>query len=483
LKIFIANLTTETNTFSPIPTGWPEFERGGIYHGDGSLRTAESSVGHILAAWRRLAERDTYTVWESLAAHAQPGGRTAQVVYQALKDEILEDLRRAGPVDIVLLALHGAMAAEHVDDCEGDLLTEVRAIVGREVVVGAVLDLHCHATRAMFDAADLVVAYKEYPHTDYIERAEDLYRLAIANKRGEIRPTLAVHDLNMIGVWHTTREPMQSFVEHMKALEGKAGILQVSFGHGFPWADVKDVGAKIWVYADDNFVAADNLAGRLGRRVWDMRRQTAPSYLGVDEAISRAVEGPHPAVLADVADNPGGGAPGDSTFILQALIDRGVKGCVAGCYWAPEAMDLAEAAGVGERIDLFLGGAFAPVSGAPVRLSALVCKVRSDQIQSGLGGRWISMGRTAWLSIDGIDIVVSDRRFQTISPDVFTGLGISLFDKVAIVVKSTQHFQAEFASITKNTIYVETAGAISPRFAEIPYTKRALDYWPRVDRP
>ena len=151
---------------------------------------------------------------------------------------------------MVLLGLHGAMVADGYDDCEGDLLQKVRAIVGPGVVVGAELDPHCHLTPAMVDSADLLIAYKEYPHTDVLERALELVDLCAAIVEKRVRPVAAMVDCEMIVTVHTSREPARSFVDRLQAMEGKDGVLSISIAHGFPWGDVPEMGTKVLVYAD-----------------------------------------------------------------------------------------------------------------------------------------------------------------------------------------------------------------------------------------
>src|SRR5215470_15818921 len=176
MKVFIAGLDTETNTFAPIPTGRRAFAEGFIAHGD-ATRLPENYCSAQLHVWRRRAEARGWQVAESLCAFAEPGGTIVRPVYEELRDEILRDLERAMPIDMVILALHGAMVAESYDDCEGDILGRIRAIVGDSVPIGAELDLHCHITPAMCRNADILVAYKEYPHIDIPARAEDLFTL------------------------------------------------------------------------------------------------------------------------------------------------------------------------------------------------------------------------------------------------------------------------------------------------------------------
>jgi microcystin degradation protein MlrC len=246
MKIFIAQLATETNTFCTFPTGRGGFEQYGIFHGDASTRDPAHS-GAFLRMMRDMMEKDGHTVVESVCAFARPAGRTVRELYEELRDEIVADLRAALPVDAVQLMLHGAMVAEGYDDCEGDLLSSLRAVVGPDVPIGVELDLHCHFTELMRTSADLIVCFKEYPHVDGEARAIELYKLLQDTVGGRIRPVTAVVDCRMVGMWHTTREPMRGFVERMQSFEGRDGVLSVSLGHGFPWADGAEGGAKLYV--------------------------------------------------------------------------------------------------------------------------------------------------------------------------------------------------------------------------------------------
>ena len=172
MKVFMAALATETNTFSPIPTGRAAFMTGRDWFRDDGSRHPPTMANIPLIEWRRLGEADGHDVAESIATFAQPAGTTLRGVYEELRDLLLADLRAATPVDVVLLFMHGAMVAHGCDDCEGDTLERVRAIVGPRTTIGIELDLHCHLTEEMRQSADVIITYKEYPHVDIGERAE-----------------------------------------------------------------------------------------------------------------------------------------------------------------------------------------------------------------------------------------------------------------------------------------------------------------------
>jgi len=483
MKIFIAQLATETNTFAAAPTGLGGFEEYGIFHGDASTNSPKTT-GSFMRMLRDLIETDGHEMVESVCAFAQPLGRTVKSVYENLRDEILADLRKALPIDAVQLALHGAMVADGYDDCEGDLIARMRAIVGPDVPIGVELDLHCHFTELMQRSADAIIAYKEYPHIDSEERAKELFRVVVDTAKRQVRPVTAVFDCKMVGLWHTTREPMISFVKRMQSFEGKDGVLSVSLGHGFPWGDVPESGAKLWVVTDNDVAKAQKLADQLGREFWELRDATTTPPVDVDTALDQAlaVKG-GPAVLADVADNPGGGAPGDSTFILKRLIERGIGNAVIGAFWDLGAIQICKDAGAGAEIDLRIGGKCGPSSGVPVDLRVKVRAVAEGHLQSMMGTQSL-LGTGVWVeAANGLHILLASVRSQILGTDAFTGLGLGLTDKQLVIVKSTQHFHTEFAPLAKAVIYVSTPGAITPDFGNIAYRNRDLNYWPRVDNP
>ncbi|HWK45623.1 MAG TPA: M81 family metallopeptidase [Stellaceae bacterium] len=485
MKIFMATLATETNTFSPIPTGWAGFKSREWFRNDASRHPPV--LGSIpLITWRQRGEADGHEVVESICTFAQPAGITLRPVYEGLRDMILEDLRAAMPVDVVLLFMHGAMVAYGYDDCEGDMLAKVRELVGPDVTIGIELDLHCHLTELMRRAADVIISFKEYPHIDLAERAHELYDICLATAEGRVDPVIAYYDCRMVNMWRTPFEPVKSFVARMQALEGKEGILSVSFGHGFPWGDVEEVGAKIVVVADGDMAKAEALARKLGNEVWAMRAETVSPHDSIDEGIDAALaesEGTGPMVLADVADNAGGGAPSDNTAILRRLVDRGITDAAIGCFWDPIAVQFCLEAGIGASFMLRIGGKCGVASGDPVDLMVTVCGLNEDYSAPGLSGGTAMLGASAWVHADGIDIVLISKRNQVFAPEAFTGLGMTLSDKRVVVVKSTQHFYAAFVPIARAVRYVSAPGAIPPTFDTIPFTKRTKPFWPRVADP
>jgi microcystin degradation protein MlrC len=471
VRIFTATLVTETNTFSPLPTGAKAFDRSRL----------QSDVASM-TAWREAGERDGHTVTESIVAIAQPAGPTVRAVYESLRDELLADLQRAMPVDVILLYLHGAMVADGYPDCEGDVLQRARALAGGDAVIGAELDLHSHLTQTMLANADAIIAYKEYPHTDIIDRARDLYRICLDAAHHKTHPVMATYDCNIVGMFPTTAQPLRGLVDGMSARE-RDGILSLSLIHGFPWGDVPDAGVKMLAIADGDAALAERTAQEFGQRFWAIRREALLHATPLDEALDAALATPGgPVVLADVADNAGGGAPGDSTHVLRALLERGIENVATGTYYDPIAVDTCFEWGVGATFDLRFGGKLGTASGQPVDARIEVMRLLDAHEQDYMDdSRPVPLGRSAWIRTHGIDVVLVSARTQVFAPNAFTGLGISLDDKKLIVVKSSHHFWGKFAPMAKRVIHVSAPGALAVDFAAIGYQKRDLSYWPRVD--
>ena len=484
MRIFLASVATETNTFSPMPTGLQDFEiiRAADYTAERAGEVGELEI------FRQLARQGGHEFIFSLSAFAQPAGFTVRSAYEQLRDEFLHDLQQALPVDIVLLPLHGAMVADGYDDCEGDMITRVRQIVGKETVIGVELDLHCHLTQQMVDDADLIVIYKEYPHVDPGLRAKELFALAVETKLGNIKPTMALFDCHMIGFYYTPYEPMRSFIDEMMAAEGKQGVLSLSLAHCFPWGDVPDCGARMLAVTDNNLDQAKAVAEAWGRRFYNMRHTATASSLSMQEALDRALSTDKlPIIIADQADNAGGGAPSDSTFVLRELLKRGVTNAGVAMMWDPIVVNLAKAAGVGATLRVRLGGKMGPMSGDPLDLTVTVTGILEKMTQG-----WpqlegdplpIPCGDAVALHCQGIDIIVNNKRGQVFSPDVFRNFGIDPLQKKLLVVKSTQHFYAGYAPIAAAIIYMAAPGAISPLMKAIPFTRVDLNKYPWVDDP
>ncbi|QFZ86961.1 microcystin LR degradation protein MlrC-like protein [Variovorax paradoxus] len=478
MRVFSASLATETNTFGPMPTGLASFKDRGYFPAGQHPDALTIYSGPLWAA--RIRGKETgWTLLEGMVAGAQPSGITTRHAYETLRDEMLNDLRAALPVDMVLLGLHGAMVADGYDDCEGDMLVRVREIVGPDVIVGAELDPHNHLTPAMVDNANVMVSFKEYPHTDVLERGLELVDICAAAVEGKVKPVVAMVDCDIIVTVHTSREPARSFVERMQALEGKDGVLSVSLTHGFSWGDVPEMGTKVLVYTDGDQAKADALARQLADEVIAMRDGLTVNYPSIDDSLDQALafDG-GPVVLADGADNPGGGAASDSTFILRRMLERGITNAALGPMWDPIAVRIAFDAGVGAKLQMRIGGKISPLSGDPLDLECTVKALQEDLVMTGLSNTPTAMGDCALVEVNGIEIVLITRRNQAMGTDMFTQLGCDLAAKKIVVVKSSQHFYASYSQVAKHVIYAGAPGAVTLDLTTLPYRKARLPKWP-----
>lgn len=481
MRIFTAGLITETNTFAPWPTGLRGFE---AFHGDATTRGKDDETGALAGLWKARAEADGHEFVESLFAHAQPSGPTVQSVYESFRDEILRDLKSKGPFDVALFFLHGAMVSTDCDDCEGDILSRARAILGPKAAIGAELDPHCHLTPQMIEAATAIVLIKEYPHVDYLERGQELYDICVGAAAGKCRPVSHLFDCRMVGFYPTTREPMAGLVRRMMEEESAPGMLSVSFGHGFPWGDTPETGSKMLAIADGDAARAKDVATRLGREVYAARDILLPRYPDIKTALTHARGLNGKVVLADTADNAGGGAPSDNVALLKAMLDMGLTDAVFGCVWDPITVRVCADAGVGARLPLRIGGKCGAASGEPLDAVATVKAFKESHSQQDLGPTRSQLGDAVWLEIGGIDVVVMTKRSQVFAPDAFTGLGIDLEKRRLIALKSSWHFEAHFGPIADHIVSVATPGAIQMDFVNIAYKKkRDMDFFPRVKDP
>lgn len=465
MRIFIAALNHETNSFSPIPASIQSFERRGLYR---PSRLPPDQRAEALAPLRLSggfgdfiacaeARGDDYVV--GLSGHAEPSGPLGKADYETLRDELLADLAAAMPVDAVLLFLHGAQIAHGYDDCEGDLLARIRTIVGPAIPVGAELDLHATITDAMVDNATALVACKEYPHTDFAERGRELYAIIADAADGRTKPVTLRRRIPMLAGLHTPAEPARSFIDGAAALEGRDGILSVSIVHGFSLSDLPDTSGNVLVVSDGRSAAAEGALTRLARGFFELRavgQAQATSIEDVFDAAAAAMSSPGegPVVIAEPYDNPGGGWSGDATYLIREMLKRGVTNAVTAIIWDPVAVQLACDAGVGAVLPLRIGGKISARSGDPVDATVEVVAVNRNARQrsffSPAGRRF---GPAAAVKVDGVTVVLGTERTQALSLDAFTDLGLDPHAFALIALKSSQHFYAQFGPVAKKVLY------------------------------
>ena len=481
-RVFLGSIATETNTFSPLRTDLRDF-KDSFYAPPGAHPETPTLCSAIYPVARARAASYGWALIEGTATWAEPGGIINAATWTQLRDQLLDELQAALPVDIVLLGLHGAMITEDQVDCEGELLESVRALVGPNVVIGATLDPHSHLSARRVEHADLLVAFKEFPHTDFVIAAERLVELAHRSSLGDIRPEISTFDVRMIEVLPTSREPMRSFVDRMTALEASGKVLSISAIHGFMAGDSPDLGTKILVVTDGDQAAGSVLAQDLGMELFALRGKTRPEFLAPAEALDRAVAMiGAPIVLADVWDNPGGGVPGDSTIILDEMLERGLTDAALATIWDPVAVRTCFSAGEGARLRLRFGGKMSDAAGSPIDADVIIRRLQPNATQR-FGASVVPMGDSALIEIADIHVVLNSVRSQTFSPDAFTALGLDPKSQKILVVKSTNHFHDAFLPIAADILYVAVDGPYPSDPRTNAYTRLQRLIWPIADNP
>ncbi|WP_026791052.1 M81 family metallopeptidase [Pleomorphomonas oryzae] len=483
MRIFTAALATETNTFSPICIDRRAFEESlyappGQHPSTPTLCTAPITVG------RKVCAAKGWTLIEGTATWADPAGLINRATFEELRDEILDQLKAALPVDAVVLGLHGAMVADGYLDPEGDLLERVRTIVGPDILVCSEIDPHSHLTAKRVAAVDFFVAFKEFPHTDFVDRAEDLWAIAVATLEGRIRPVMSVFDCRMIDVFPTSREPMRSFVDRLKQIEATDDdVLSLSVIHGFMAGDVPEMGTKTIAVTNGNPAKGQKLARDLGMELFEKRGTYMVPQIDEKEAVSRALAAKtHPVIIADVWDNPGGGTAGDATVILEELLARSASNVAVGLIWDPIAVQICMAAGEGAEIPLRFGAKSAPFTGDPI--DALVKVVRVvPNAEMRFGDSVAPFGAAVHIHFKGIDVVLGTVRVQSYDPSLFTAVGIDPLSKDILLIKSTNHFYAAFSKIASEILYCSAGRPYPNDPATTPYRRARRDIWPMIADP
>ena len=477
MRFFIAMFSHETNTFSTIATDRRQFEAHDLRYG-GEILEIFRGTGTCLGGMIGAAAERGITLLPSVAAAASPAGLVTKDVYDDVKRRILADLAAAGPLDGILLDLHGAMVPEGLEDGEGDLLRAVRDAVGDAMPIAVTLDFHGNVTTDMVRGATLIHGYKTYPHVDMAERGREAAERLIDVVERRLRPTVAHRQpplLPPLGRQGTARGPMRRLYDRAAAMERDPNVISISIFAGFPLADIRDAGLSVYVVTNDDQGLADRLADELTAIAWDHRQEFLHTAVPVREAVARALEiDGRPVILADMADNTGGGAAGDTTEILRELLRVGARATTVGGLWDPDAAAACAAAGVGATITVKVGGKIDSRHGAPLEVTGRVRTLSDGRfiykgpMMRGLEGR---LGTTAVLDVNDVKVILISHRRQTLDPEMIRFVGIDPLAEKILVVKSTIHYRAAFEPIAHTIIEVDAPGLSSSNLARFPFTR------------
>lgn len=487
MNIMIAEFMHETNTFHTQKTELSDFAgyeyltgRKVIPH----FHHVKNEMGGFLDVLDKYA--DEVAVISGPAAQATPGGTVKQDVYDTFLADLKSAVGQAPKLDGVLFAMHGAMVTEQFEDGEGEMLEELRKLVGEKIPVFVTLDLHAAITEKMVKYATALFPCDYYPHTDIYDKGVLAAELMMKTLKGEIHPVMKAVKLKMIfPIMPTTLSPMKELSDKCIAMRGQNGILSTSVTHGFLCADTSVLGACALAVTDGDEKLALAAAEKLAKAVWEKRNELKREFYSTEEALEKIEADDKNQgfyVLADITDNPGGGATGDGTHVLGHMLKRGVDNAAFASIYDPETVELAEKSGVGTTIHCHLGGKSAPkLVGEPIECEAYV-KSLSDGtiIYKGVmdhGGR-MSTGKTAVLVIDGIQVIVTSKRLQPRDIEIFRANGIEPKDKRIIVTKSSVHYRASYEPEAIGCFDVEEPGIMPQRPESIRYEKVSRPVYP-----
>lgn len=481
-RIAVGGFHHETNTFAPIKATWRDFVEGsswpGLQRGPALLEGVAGinlPVAGAIDGLRELGHEIVPLVW----AAATPSAHVTREAFENVAAMMLSDLADAGPLDGVLLDLHGAMVAEHLDDGEGELLRRVRSTIGTRLPIVLALDFHANVTPAMVALADAMTGYETYPHVDLQvtgRRAADLIDRILGGEAFAGKALRQIPYLVPLTAQCTLIEPAGELFRARAAIARETGAM-LAFFPGFPAADIADCGPSVVAFARDQAIA-DGAAERMADLVLAAEPRWDAGILQPDDAVAEALRlsaaGARPIVLADTQDNPGAGGSSDTVGVLEALLRARADEAVVAVLTDPDAARAAHAAGVGATLHIGLGGKSGAPGQAPLHGAFIVERV-SDGAFTATGpmysGARVRLGAMALLRIAGVRVVVASRKMQAADQAIFRHLGIEPAEQRILALKSSVHFRADFQPIAGRILVVAAPGAMIADPAALGWTK------------
>lgn len=462
MRIAIAELAQETDSFSPLVTDLSDFETYGLFYGAEVIKRMQG-VGPIGGMLEVVAEQnEPVELVPIVRAWASAGGTIKAETIELLLGRLLSGLREALPLDAIFLSLHGAASSEFDDDVEGYVLEAVRGVVGDDVPIVCPLDHHANVTKRMLRCANVLVAHETQPH-DPPATGRKAARIMFDMLHGTIRPTKAWGKIPMItpqDQFLTSQGPMKEWFDLAREMERRDKVLDVSPCPMQPWLDVAEGGWSVIVHTNDDEALAQSLADEMAEKAWELREQfwmserVAPAL-----AVRQAMEAESGLIiLSDTGDSVYGGAPGDNTVLLRELLHQQPTDIALVPIIDPEALGAAMTAGVGSTINIELGGKVDNFFSQPVGVKAKVAAT-SNGVTVNLADRGIcDLRRTALLEVGNVKIVVLDHRSFAINhPVLYLHLGLDVSAAKMVVLKTASNFQF-FRQWSKAVIRVDSPG-------------------------
>jgi len=461
MRIAFAGITHEGLGTSPVATRLEDFV---VVRGDELLNQPPYHLGRL------CDELGVEPVPILAATHSAPGGSIELGAYLQLRDEILSGLKQAGGLDGVCLLLHGAMQVEHVWSGDTDVVREVRALLGRDVLLSARLDLHANLDVDFANRADIWTAFRTAPHRDAVETTHRALRLLVAALRSGKRPKPVFIRVPLLlqGEKATTDvEPMRLLEAMAREIELEPGLLGAEVCVGFGWADSPSAGASVTVIADsaESLPRARQRALQLAQAMWDRRREFAfdQEVAGsADEALDTALGAAERSVwLTDSGDNPTAGTPGDSTYLLGRMLERQLTAAVFASIPDESAWRICAAAGVGAMVELELGAKWDNKHSGPLHVRGMVEHLFEGDLQK-------KVSPMATLNVDGVRVIVTRLRKAITSLRHFRDAGIDPLAHKIVVVK-LGYLMPELRDAAPREILVLTPGYSDMRLERLPY--------------
>jgi microcystin degradation protein MlrC len=481
MRIAVAEIAQETDSFTPLTAELTDFENYGIYYGAELLERMHGvgPIGGFLEVAAEQQQQQPLKLFPIVRAWGAAGGTITAATLDYLTERLVAGLRDAMPLDAIFLSMHGAAASENVDDVEGHILRAVRDVVGNDLPVVVPLDHHANVTQQMVDLADLLIGHETQPHDPPAtgrKAARALFRML----RGESQPTVAWRKIPMItpqDQFLTSQGPMKEWFDLARSMEQREGVIDVSPYPMQPWLDVAEGGWSVVVHTERNPELAQTLAAEMANAAWRLRHQFWLSdRVAPADAVRNALRAESGLViLSDTGDSVYGGAPGDSACILRAMLEQNIPAMALVPLVDPQALQIASSAGVGAEISVELGGKFDRAFNRTVQVTGRVAAI-SKGLTVDLHDRGVcDLRRTALLQVGQIRIVLLDHRSFAINhPILYTHLGLEIGDAKMVVLKTASNFQF-FAPWRKQLIRVDSPGTTQSNLRDFA--------WQRIPRP